>query len=134
MQFYLYSQVYIVRLCPKKQTPVETSVLKKLGRKASTALRAVFVVLVVLGAERFMFTKSTLFTFEQAENVSLQAKIADLESAGIKACQSKVDLRMPNDSCPGSDLVDTCWFKVGILMLKCYLVYYSILGIFSTCW
>lgn len=71
----------------------------------------------MLSAESYRLTLSLTFTLtlSQAEQSSLQAKIAELESAAAKTCESQVALRMPYDSCPGSDLVDTCWFKVGIL-------------------
>lgn len=97
---------------------------------------ACLVCCFVLGAERCIYTFAfTYNTYAQVEQLSLQAKIADLESAGNKTCQSQVALRIPNDSCPGSDLVDTCWFKVGIFMcttisidmhhLKYILIHYS---------
>lgn len=69
------------------------------------------VVVVLLGTNAHLYNSSRAWKVEQ---LSLQAKIADLESAGNKTCQSQVALRIPNDSCPGSDLVDTCWFKVGL--------------------
>eukprot|EP00904_Undaria_pinnatifida_P003396 jgi/Undpi1/13057/HiC_scaffold_8.g02719.m1 len=90
------------------EAPLAADIIKA-GRRVILSLLAVVVVL--LGTNAFLYSSSRAWKAEQS---SLQAKIAELESAAAKTCESQVALRMPYDSCPGSDLVDTCWFKVGL--------------------
>lgn len=49
----------------------------------------------------------------QAENAALRANIARLENARTSAGGSPDAYTTPS-SCPGSQLIDTCWFKVCI--------------------
>ncbi|CAM9381304.1 unnamed protein product [Scytosiphon promiscuus] len=67
------------------------------------------VVVLLLGTNAYSFNQTRAW---KAESSALQAKVAKLEKV-TKTPMRHVDPPVTPPSCPGSQLIDTCWFKVG---------------------
>ncbi|CAN0283006.1 unnamed protein product [Ectocarpus sp. 6 AP-2014] len=88
-----------------------TSLLSGGSRAGRLVLGLLAVVVMLLGTNAYSYNQSRAW---KAETSSLREKVGKLEAAArTSASKPTWSASTSSPSCPGSQLIDTCWFKVG---------------------
>ncbi|CBJ29771.1 expressed unknown protein [Ectocarpus siliculosus] len=88
-----------------------TSLLSGGSRAGRIVLGLLAVVVMLLGTNAYSYNQSRAW---KAETSSLREKVGKLEAAArTSASKPTWSTSTSSTTCPGSQLIDTCWFKVG---------------------